>query len=309
LMGFIGPRREAEEIRDRVRVFLKEELDLDLSEEKTLITHATDDKAHFLGYELSKARPCDYVSGPFKKRNANGVIRLRMPREAVVKVRKMVCGRGGKPGHRRELVDDQEYTIVQKYQSILRGIYNYYRLALNVGRNNRMPTIKWLLETSLLKTLSVKRRSSVAKVRRALRVYDHGKPMLRAVVEREGKRPLVAKFGGIPFVRDLYDPWMLDLRIGWDWDYFYSCQRSETVDRMLAGKCELCGAEGETVMHHIRGLRDIDRPGRRPKTDAERVMAARRRKSLPVCTRCHWKIHTGRYDGARLRQLPESRMR
>jgi group II intron reverse transcriptase/maturase len=139
LMGFIGPRREAEEIRDRVRVFLKEELDLDLSEEKTLITHATDDKAHFLGYELSKARSCDYVSGSFKKRNANGVIQLRMPREAVVKVRKMVCGRGGKPGHRRELVDDQEYTIIQKYQSILRGIYNYYRLALNVGRNNRMP--------------------------------------------------------------------------------------------------------------------------------------------------------------------------
>ena len=93
-----------------------------------------------------------------------------------MKVREMVCGRRGKPVHRRELVDDQEYTIIQKYQSILQGIYNYYRLALNVGRNNRMPRIKWLLETSLLKTLSVKRRVSVARVRRALPCTNTGSP-------------------------------------------------------------------------------------------------------------------------------------
>ena len=72
MLGFIGPRREAEDIRDRVRGFLKEKLALDLSEEKTLITHATDDKAHFLGHELSKARPCDYVSGPFKEAPERG---------------------------------------------------------------------------------------------------------------------------------------------------------------------------------------------------------------------------------------------
>jgi hypothetical protein len=186
--------------------------------------------------------------------------------------------------HRRELVDDQEYTIIQKYQSILRGIYNYYRLALNVGRSNRMPRIEWLLETSLLKTLSIKRRVSVARVRRALRVYEHGKPSLRVVVEREGKKPLVAKFGGIPFVRDLYDPWMLDLRIGWDWDYFYSCQRSERgfVKLNSLDKGRLRGFHGgSSLMFPPRRLvrsplrrcpgvrRPHARPGpRRPRPDA-----------------------------------------
>src|SRR3984893_10905602 len=78
-------------------------------------------------------------------------------------------------------------------------------------------------------------------------------------------------------------------------------KRSEVVQRMLADRCELCGAEGVALqMHHIRKLADIDRPGRRPKGTWEKIMASRKRKSLAVCTDCHSAIHAGRYDGPRL---------
>jgi hypothetical protein len=53
LLGFNGPRSEAEEIKHQLRDFLREELKLELSEEKTLITHARSEAARFLGYEVT----------------------------------------------------------------------------------------------------------------------------------------------------------------------------------------------------------------------------------------------------------------
>ena len=48
LLGFVGTKEEAEEIKQRLSVFLKEELKLELSEAKTLITHAKTETARFL---------------------------------------------------------------------------------------------------------------------------------------------------------------------------------------------------------------------------------------------------------------------
>ena len=55
LLGFAGPKAEAEEIKHRLAEFLREDLKLELSPEKTLITHARTQRARFLGYEISVA--------------------------------------------------------------------------------------------------------------------------------------------------------------------------------------------------------------------------------------------------------------
>lgn len=52
LLGFVGSYAEAEEIKRRLRTFLQEELRLELSEAKTLITHARTETARFLNYEI-----------------------------------------------------------------------------------------------------------------------------------------------------------------------------------------------------------------------------------------------------------------
>jgi hypothetical protein len=78
-------------------------------------------------------------------------------------------------------------------------------------------------------------------------------------------------------------------------------KRSEVIQRLLCGKCELCGAKDAPVeVHHIHKLADIDRPGRRPKAPWEKIMAARKRKTLVVCRPCHEDITYGRYDGPSL---------
>jgi hypothetical protein len=167
-------------------------------------------------------------------------------------------------------------------------------MAANVS--NRMADIRWILETSLTKTLASKLRVSVPSIYKRYRVVGAEPRMLRVVIERQNKPPLVAIFGGVRHERKPDGMGTADFQFKAAW-FQPGGSRSEVVQRLEAGKCELCGKEGPMAVHHIRRLADIDRPGRRPKAEWERIMSARKRKTLVVCEDCHDAIHAGRYDG------------
>jgi hypothetical protein len=131
LLGLIGPRTEAEEIKQQLRKFLREELGLDLSEEKTLITHAKSEAARFLGYEVTTLQNDDKRTkrdtngnGTITKcRSINSKIGLRVPKEILEEK----CHRymkNGKAVHRKELENESDYTIITMYQREFRGIAN-----------------------------------------------------------------------------------------------------------------------------------------------------------------------------------------
>lgn len=296
LLGFIGPKKEAEEIRNRLAEFLGQKLRLSLSMEKTLITHANDEKARFLGYEITVTRQGTLINDN-GKRAVNGNIALLMPQN-VVRCYGVRYTKQGKIVHRAELLADTDYTILQRYQSVLKGIYNYWCMATNVG--SRMNRIKWILGTSLTKTLAHKFRCSVTSIYKKYKVVILGCKMLRVVKERPGKGPLIAVFGGFPFERNPegMTPSAFHFETAW---FSPGGAHSEVVQRLLVGKCELCGVNNvPTEVHHIRKLADIDRPGRRPKATWEKIMSARKRKTLVVCRKCHDDITHGRYDGSAL---------
>jgi len=296
LLGFIGPKEEATEIRERLREFLAERLKLTLSEEKTLITHAHDGRASFLGYEITVSKVGDLIAVD-GRRATNGKIALLMPRRAVDRYRDRFS-KGRKIIHSNELLAETSYTIISRYQSVLRGVYNYYCMAVNVSR--RMDRIKWILERSLTKTLSNKLKCSVPQVYKTHEAEVQGYKVLQAVRKRPDKEPLVATFGGVPFRRIPEGMGMTDFVFRTAW-HSHANNRSEVVQRLLAGKCELCGVEDVPLeVHHIRKLADIDSPGRRPREQWERVMAARKRKTLVACRSCHETITYGRYDGPAL---------
>ena len=147
ILGFTGPKAEAEQIKDRLARFLREELKLELSEEKTLVTHARTGKARFLGYDIVTWHADDKLTDG--KRSINGGIGLRVPEEAITRK----CApymRRGKPWHRPQLQNLPDYDIVRIYGAEYRGIVNYYLLACNVWR---LATLRWNAETSMLKTL------------------------------------------------------------------------------------------------------------------------------------------------------------
>src|SRR4051794_37181628 len=152
LLGFTGPKAEAEEIKQRLAEFLREDLKLELSQDKTLITHARTGAARFLGYEITvqhNDRQC--TRG---QRYVNGNIGLRVP-PAVVKAKCAPYLRRGQPAHRTRIINHDDYDIVATYGAEYRGIVQYYLLAGNIQHLSRL---RWVMLTSLLKTLASKHR-------------------------------------------------------------------------------------------------------------------------------------------------------
>jgi group II intron reverse transcriptase/maturase len=292
-LAFIGPKSEAEEIKGRLTFFLREELKLTLSDEKTLITHARNGAAKFLGYEIttlhSDVKQTKAKNGQ-KKRNINGRVGLRIPHKVLTEK----CNRyrkGGKATHRAELLNESDYTIIATYQLEYRGIVEYYRLAYNL---HTLQLLKWIMETSLTKTLASKHKISVKKVYKKyqteLEVEGRKYKVLQATVLREGKKPLVATWGGIPLTWDIQAT--IQDRPGPQWN-----RQSELEKRLLAQTCEICGATRVTTqieVHHIRALKDLQKYDGREKPLWVKVMAARCRKTLVLCRSCHDDVHAGR---------------
>ncbi len=301
-LGFSGPKAEAEEIKREIRDFLRETLKLELSEEKTLITHIRTHAAKFLGYEIVSQHVDDKLDRR-GQRQVNETIGLRVPK-AVIEQKCAMYMRRGKPAQRASLMQDSDYSIISKYQAEYRGIVQYYLLAHNVGWFGKL---YWVAETSLLKTLASKHRSTVTKMAKrhnaTIETADGPKKCLQAVIHRgENKKPLVACFGGIPLKRRP-EAILVD-RL----PQFVMTNRSELLQRVLADKCELCESKEKVEVHHIRKLADLEKPGRREKPVWVKQMAARRRKTLIVCRKCHEEIHAGTSTASFRKQEPESRM-
>ena len=290
LLGFIGPKSEAEEIKQQLRDFLRDELTLELSEEKTLITHARSEAARFLGYEVTTLH-CDTKRTKRRDRDVpsrsiNGGIGLRIPKD-IVEAKCTRYMRGEKVMHRPELEYDSDYHIVLTYQLEFRGIANYYRLAYNMHTLKRL---KWVMETSLTKTLAHKFKVTVTKVyeKYGAKLMVSGKEYqgLQASVPRKEKPPLVATWGGIPLT------WDAKATVEDDPPKAYG-NRTELVQRLLAEFCELCGSDREIEVHHVQAMRKLhDYPGR-PKPAWVKRMIALSRKTLVLCKRCHEAVEHG----------------
>jgi hypothetical protein len=145
LLGFTGPKAEAEEIKARLAQFLHDDLKLELNQDKTLVTHGRSSAARFLGYEIT-------VQHSHDRRNVNGGIRLRVPR-SVIKAKCAPYSAHGQPERRTELMNLPDRLIISTYGAEYRGIVQYYLLAGDVWRLNRL---EWVAETSVLKTLAAK---------------------------------------------------------------------------------------------------------------------------------------------------------
>ena len=303
VLGFSGPKAEATQVKEALATFLRDSLKLELSGEKTLVTHATSQAARFLGYELVNQQANDKHDHR-GQRKVNGRIGLRVPAD-VIKQHCRAYMKSGKPAHRNGLLQDDDYSIVSQYQAEFRGVVQYYVLASNVSHLGRL---QWVMNKSLAKTLANKHKTTAGKVFRRYKSVaqtEHGeRACLRVEVQRgNGKRPLVAQFGGIPLKRQRHAV-LVDRQ-----PQRYRSDRSELIKRVLADECELCGTKVDIEVHHVRALRDLRVKGRRPKSAWVELMAKRRRKTLVVCRRCHVNIHAGQSNPQSQNEPLESRMR
>lgn len=288
LLGFAGPRHEAEAIKRAIGNFLHTHLKLTLSQEKTLITHASTQAARFLGYELVSQHN-DSKHDQRHQRSINGAIGLRVPKD-VLERKCAYYARHGKPTHRSELIFETDFSIIARYQQEYRGIVQYYQLALNVSH---FWQLYWVMKTSLLKTLAAKHQRSTTVMARKYHTIIQAEDgtqhsCLQIQVKREGKAPLIAQFGGLSLKRQ---PWAKLNDQPFQPPRF---PRSELLQRLQADTCELCGSHDHVEVHHIRKLANLKAKDGRARPTWVKLMATRQRKTLVVCHTCHVAIHAGR---------------
>ena len=297
ILGFIGSKSEAETIKATIGTFLSEKLKLELSESKTLVTHARTEHARFLGYDISVYQNNHVLSLPIGKltrtRCINGQIRLGIPYGKVDQVASRYL-QNQKPVHESGLLAFSDGQIVDVYQQRFRGLAEYYKYAVD---RCYLGKLKYVMEVALTKTLARKFRVTVASIykkygnKRTVNGYTY-RVLEVKVPTQNGDRYLY--WGGIPLkvVKPGIEP--IDDNIGMR--NVAITARSDLIQRMQANECELCGSQERCEVHHVRKLSDLKNrwSGRKQKPDWVIRMITMQRKTLVVCARCHDAIHAGK---------------
>ena len=287
LIGVIGSKNDCERIKSELKAFISGTLKMELSEEKTLITHSQE-KARFLGYDVCIRRNGQIKQGGngFTKRTLNNKVELTIPFKD--KIERFLLDKGivkqinGKFRfvHRPSLLQITEQEIVSAYNAELRGICNYYRMASNF---NKLNYFAYLMEYSCLKTLAAKRKSTIAKIINSHQ-DGHGKWCVRYQTAKGEKRLYFAKYADCRSKSAFSDNIRKDAII-------YSHKRNPFEDGLKAKTCEMCG-ETEAAhyeIHHVKKVKDL-----KGKAPWEKYLMARNRKTMVVCRDCHKVIHNNR---------------
>jgi group II intron reverse transcriptase/maturase len=298
LLGFIGPKAEAEAIKEAIGTFLRDRLHLMMSEEETLITHARTEQARFLNYAISINHADDKVAKRIttgvRVRSINGGVRLGIPR-GLIHEKAARYQRKGTIVRERQLMEWSDASIIDTYQQRFRGLAEYYKFAVDRGD---LCLVKHVMEVSPVKTLAQKLRLSVSNVYRKYRttslVGDQEYAVLQVrVPTRKGER--IFTWGAIPLKTVKPGTATVEDRIPVE---HWVNVRSDLIRRLQADACELCGSQEDCEVHHVRKLIEVKRrwAGRREKPTWVHKMIALRRKTLIVCRRCHVAIHHGTFD-------------
>lgn len=291
LVGIIGSKQDAQQIKENIKNFLADKLALELSDEKTLITH-TEKPAKFLGYEITVRK------SNAQKRDKRGALRrtygkrvcLNVSMETVRKklhtlgVLEMAISNGKeiwKPKCKSGLIFNDDLEILDNYNREIIGFYNYYSIANNCA--HALNNFKYIMEYSMYKTFAGKYKCRTREVNKKYR--QNGRFIVKYMT-KTGVKERVFYDGGFKRMKPTFKSECDNIP-----QTIYFAGRTSLIERLKARKCELCGAEEDLVMHHVRKLKNLQ-----GKESWERHMIARKRKTIAVCRSCHKKIHDGEID-------------
>ena len=279
-----GSREDCVEIKRRLTEFVSEILKMELSESKTLITHSSE-AARFLGYDISVRRNSSvkpHGKGNPTQRTLNYKVELLAPRD---KIEKFLFSRGivrqRKDGSlvaraRPEIRNATDLEIITIYNSELRGICNYYSLSSNFYD---LHYLNYLMEYSCLATLGAKHKTHISKIRE---MYHDGQGSWAVSYESKKGRKLL-HFASYTECKGKFTTDTVEKSA-----VILGYSRNTLDARLKAKTCELCGkTDADSYeIHHVHKVKDL-----KGKADWERVMIAKKRKTLVVCHECHQKIH------------------
>ena len=285
LIAVKGNREDCQWIKSKLAEFIGDTLKMELSEDKTLITHSSK-CARFLGYDVRVRRSGKIKRGGpghVKMRTLNGGVELLVPLND--KIRQFVFAKGVAiqkedgsmfPVHRKYLVGLTDLEIVSVYNAELRGICSYYGMASNFCK---LHYFSYLMEYSCLKTLASKHKTSLSKT---IDKFNDGtgKWGIPYETKQGNKRRYFANYADCKGKGPATD-YISNAAVV----YGYAVNTLE--NRLKAKVCELCGTteSDHYEVHHINKLKNL-----KGKERWEIAMIAKHRKTLVVCRDCHRSI-------------------
>jgi len=294
LIGIIGSKEDARRVKADVAAFIGGQLHLEMSDEKTLITHGND-FARFLGYDITTSNEQNSIRtrAGHAMRFFPGRIKLYVPKEKWLN-RLLSYGalkinydkaNGNKevwePVKRGGLIRLDDLEILNQYNAEVRGLYNYYRLAYNATVLN---SFIYVMKFSMYKTFVGKYRTSMRKI---IRKYCRDGDFTVAYQTKNGEKSTVFYNQGTRYNDKVGtdDPDRIGRAIE-------NRNYTSLIDRLKGNVCEWCDTESTDIeIHHVRKLKDLS-----GKAEWERHMIARKRKTLALCHSCHVKLHNGKLD-------------
>lgn len=288
IIGIKGSKEECEKIKQKIKEFLAMELKLELSEEKTLITHSAN-YARFLGYDIRVRRNNQIKrdSRGFSKRTLSNIVELNVPLKDKIErylfdndIVEQVNGEL-RSKKRNGLIRFTDLEILTIYNAELRGICNYYCMASNF---NTLHYFAYLMEYSCLKTLAGKHKSKISKIKRKYR-DGQGNWSIPYETRKGVRRMSFAKYQESKKMKAAQDK-LPNAAV----KAMHSVNSFDS--RLKAHTCELCGKTDSRLyeVHHVKRLKDLD-----GKSIWERAMIARKRKTIVLCYECHHAIHDGKF--------------
>ena len=286
LIAVNGSKADCVWIKAQLAAFIHDGLNMELSQEKTRITHSNT-PVRFLGYDIRVRR--DQQVKPWKnskQRTMNNTVELLIPLDekitkylfSIHAVKQREDNGKLRPCRRTALLRLTDLEIVATYDAELRGICNYYFLASNYRSLNYF---SYLMEYSCLHTLADKHKTGISSV---YKKYRTGRKRWGVPYETKAgtKCWRLAKFNEISGKKceDVFPKTVM----------IYARSKTTFEDRLKAKVCALCGRTDcdKYEIHHVNKVKNLK--GKEP---WEQIMIAKRRKTIVVCHECHMKIHHG----------------
>ena len=289
IIGIIGTKEDARTIKQEISAYIASQLKLELSDEKTLVTKATD-RAKFLGFEIRvtpQSNLTKKTKSGTKARNFSGHVMLEVP-TSVIQKKLLELGamkievhnrtESWTPIHRGNLVRRTDLSILDQYNGEVRGFCNYYSIANN---RSKLHKFRYIMEYSFYKTLACKYRTSKRKI---IAKYRIGKDIGVKYQDNQGKEKVRLFWRGT-LARNPYP-------IGSETDVIHKpkgiLKKPSLGMRLKANRCEWCGEETSAlVVHQVKTLKELDE--NKPWAV---FMKKINRKTMVVCESCHLMIHS-----------------
>lgn len=239
-----------------------------------------------------------------------------------------------KPRHVGIYCSLKDWEIVTKFNQILRGLFNYYYYSLT-GKSD-LHKYYYLYRYSCLKTLAHRLRISIAKITKKygneliIKYFSYSKDQNGKKIkkERSAKFPTYKKLMneiGFRVEREKREQFAKLEKMKEGVNKKFLLEKIEFLDVFkssyvledsfmekdvkvnlrtglkIFGYCYLCGVthtkKNPIVMHHVKHIKKGQIQG------FKEIMKSLNSKMLPVCEKCHRKIHRGEYDQKSLKDF------